>query len=240
MVVGLAALDPPFARRPCHTPGSKANWGAWETIMRFESFVQKDVLTDLGLPNSEGICWALSLNWIRIHRDKKIGSTEEKQKHRMSEVRKVAQRAVSIQNEYAFCKTEIAPTLGGDAKFSLCAVLIQHFGKDLKLSFDMTNPATAKCVWQPGNAKLTLDDFADHLCSIPDSYNMLDFYYKDGTAHAMATYNGGSWWVPDTVLFNSNVGDLDEINKTFMKSWLNSHNINQPIALVLALRVAAN
>ena len=187
------------------------------------------------------MCWALSLNWISIHRDRKIGSTAENQKYRVSELKKIAQRAVNIQNYYQSLNSDIG-TAGFTEACSKAVLLIKHFTEILKLNLnvDMTNLATDVCLWQPGNGKLPLDKFTECICPFNTvRYNVLVFWYKTGDAHAMATYHGGNWFTSGTVLFDSNVGDIDEANETWIQSYLESHNQSTPIKLGLALRITA-
>jgi len=116
-------------------------------------------------------------------------------------------------------------------------VLIDSFGGDLGLEVDRRNEANAVTGWAPDDPTSSLKAVVNEICSAPQTYHLVSFYFKDKKAHATATYYGGAWFYPDTVIFDPDQGEIAEINKAYVETWLETVHEDHPIDTLLVFRL---
>ena len=190
------------------------------------SYNQAEVLKDMGEYEMGGMCLALSLYWIKFHATDWGGQGNIRREARINQLKSVSEGAKSLQQKHAALSSQFMRNYSSEydftknhdvlrLKLALVGKLCNRIG-----SIEVDNPSEGWLVCKSDEAGVSR--IVDFMCR-SGTYHLLvtNTNEVDGVSHATAVHYGGAWFTMDTYFFDPNMGELDSLNKSVLKQFLN-------------------
>lgn len=202
-------------------------------------FDQSELLKVQGEEDNKGVCWALSMEWLRLS----LSGASDAQAQRITSLTRWMPRAIAVQKQYEGMHQNTEPPPGMKNPGLLKALAMLEIVAKRVGGIELDRSSKTEIVMSMNATCDNIDAIVERLRT-PGRGHMLSFQYKRGTGHAMATRarKEGFWYKmsPETFLFDPNGGELD-MNAATLKNYITSHMKNNDASslVITKMRLAA-